>query len=85
LYVYRNRLKPTPPLEPKEEREAFLMQWDSLQEFFAHWERNSEANLADTINNYRNLEEFEELFRENLRSFLAREIGQKSRTASFEH
>src|SRR5215813_5379586 len=33
LYVYRNRLKPTPPLEPKEEREAFLMQWDSLQEF----------------------------------------------------
>src|SRR5215831_10740474 len=38
LRVYRNLLKLTPPLEPKEEREAFLRQWDSLQEFFAHWE-----------------------------------------------
>jgi serine/threonine protein kinase len=78
LYVYRNGLKPTPPLEPKEEREVFLRQWDSLQEFFADWERNSEGNLADTINTYRNLEEFEELFRQHFRSFLAREIGQEA-------
>jgi ankyrin repeat protein/serine/threonine protein kinase len=78
LYVYRNGLKPTPPLEPKEEREVFLRQWDSTQEFFADWERKSEGNLADTINNYRNLEEFEELFREHFRSFLAREIGQEA-------
>jgi WD40 repeat protein/serine/threonine protein kinase len=76
LRVYRNRLKPTPPLEPKEEREAFLTQWDSLQEFFAHWEKNIERNLAGTFNNYRNLEEFEELFRRHLRDFLANEIGQ---------
>src|SRR5271165_1636016 len=35
LHVYRNCSEPTPPLEPKEEREAFLRQWDSVQEFFA--------------------------------------------------
>ena len=81
LHVYRNCSKPTPPLEPKEEREAFCRQWDSLQEFFAHWEKNSEANFAGTFNNYRNLQEFEELFREHFRDFLGgqvdREAGQK--------
>ena len=49
LRVYRNCSKPTPPLEPKEEREAFIRQWDSVQEFFAHWETNSEGNFAGTI------------------------------------
>ena len=28
LRVYRNCSKPTPPLEPKEEREIFIEQWD---------------------------------------------------------
>ena len=86
LHVYRNCSKPTPPLEPKEEREAFGRQWDSLQEFFAHWENNSEANLTGTFNNYRNLEEFEELFREHFRDFLAgqvdQEVGQNIRQES---
>ena len=50
LRVYRNCSKPTPPLEPKEEREAFLRQWDSLQEFFAHWEANSEGDFAGVFN-----------------------------------
>ena len=31
LHVYRNCSRPTPPLE---EREVFIRQWDSLQEFF---------------------------------------------------
>ena len=60
LHVYRNCSKPTPPLEPKEELEAFCRQWNSLQEAFAHWENNSESNLTGALNNYRNLEEFEE-------------------------
>ena len=81
LHVYRNCSKPTPPLEPKEEREVFIRQWDSLQEFFAHWEKNSEGNFAGTCNNYRDLQEFEELFREHFRNFLAaqveQEVGQK--------
>jgi WD40 repeat protein/serine/threonine protein kinase len=74
LRVYRNCSKPIPPLEPKEEREAFLRQWDSLQEFIAHWERNGERNVAGTFNDYRNLEEFEELFREHFRDFLASQV-----------
>ena len=81
LHVYRNCSKPTPPLEPKEECEVFIRQWNSLQEFFAHWEKNSEGNFAGTCNNYRGLQEFEELFREHFRTFLSgqveREIGHK--------
>src|SRR4029077_13386679 len=74
LHVYRNCSKPTPPLEPTEEREAFGRQWDCLQEFFAHWERNSEGDLAGASNNYRNLEEFEDLFREHFRDFLGSQV-----------
>ena len=81
LHVYRNCSKPTPPLEPKEECEVFIRQWNSLQEFFAHWEKNSEGDFAKTCNNYRDLQEFEELFREHFRNFLAdqveRDVGQK--------
>ncbi len=81
LRVYRNCSTPTPPLEPKEEREAFGRQWDALQEFFAHWGKNSKGNFAGTCDSYRNLEEFEELFRGHFRDFLAsqvdREIGEK--------
>jgi serine/threonine protein kinase len=82
LHVYRNCSKPTPPLEPKEEREAFGRQWDSLQEFFARWEKNSEGNLAGTSSSYHNLQEFEELFREHFRDFLVgrldQEVGEKT-------
>ncbi len=78
LRVYRNCLKPTPPLEPKEEREAFLTQWDSLQEFLVRWEKNSEESFAAGCNNYRDLQEFEELFRGHFRDFLAGQIGQET-------
>ena len=49
LHVYRNCTKPTPPLEPKEEREVFIREWDSLQEFFAHWEKNSAGELRRDV------------------------------------
>jgi WD40 repeat protein/serine/threonine protein kinase len=77
LRVYRNCLTPTPPLEPKEEREAFGRQWDALQEFFAHWEKNSKGNFAGTCDSYRNLEKFEELFRGHFRDFLASQVEQE--------
>jgi WD40 repeat protein/serine/threonine protein kinase len=72
LRVYRNFSKPTPPLEPKEERDAFIRQWDSVQEFFAKWE----TNFKGTWNNYQNLEEFEELFRGHFRDFLGAQVDQ---------
>ncbi len=76
LHVYRNCSQPVPPLEPKEEREVFVQQWDSCQEFFAHWEKNSEGSFAKAFHNYRNLQEFEELFREHFRDFLAGRVDQ---------
>src|ERR1700732_3000478 len=79
LRVYRNCAKPTPPLEPKEEREAFGRQWDSVQEFFARWEANREEDLAGVFNRYCNLQEFEELCRGHFRDFL---LGQVDREAS---
>ena len=80
LHVYRNCSRPTPPLEPKEEREVFIQQWDSLQEFFTRWEKNSEGTFR-ACSEYRDLQEFEELFRDHFRNFLLGqvegEIGQK--------
>jgi WD40 repeat protein/serine/threonine protein kinase len=77
LHVYRNCSKPTPPLEPKEELEAFCRQWNSVQEAFAHWENNSEVNRTGAFNYYRNLEEFEELFRKHFRDFLASQVDRQ--------
>ena len=48
------------------------------QEFFAHWETNSEGNFVGTFNNYRNLQEFEELFREHFRDFLGAQVDQET-------
>jgi serine/threonine protein kinase len=78
LHVYRNCSEPTPPLKPKEEAEAFLRHWDSLQEFFTHWEKNSEESFSGRCNNYRELQEFEELFRGHFRDFLQGQLDQKT-------
>ena len=77
LHVYRNRTKPTAPLEPKEERELSIRRWDSLQEFFARWEKNSEGDFVGTCHGYRDLQEFEELFREHFRNFVAARVEQE--------
>jgi WD40 repeat protein/serine/threonine protein kinase len=74
LRLFRNCSNPTPPLEPKEEREAFGHHWDSVQEFFAHWKTNSDG----TFKNYSNLQEFEELFRGEFRDFLEGQIDQET-------
>ena len=78
LRVYRNCSKPTPPLEPKEDREAFGQQWDSVQEFFAHWETNRERDSIGRFNSYSNLQEFEELFRGHFRDFLLGRLDQEA-------
>ncbi len=78
LHVYRNCSKPMPPLEPKEEREAFGRQWDSVQEFFARWETKSDKDFVGTFNKYCNLQEFEELFRGHFRDFLGGQVDQET-------
>jgi hypothetical protein len=79
LHVYRNRATPATPLEPKEKRENLCRQWDAVQEFCASWEKIGGTEFRECCHDYQVLEEFENLFREHLRDFLARrwerEIG----------
>src|SRR6266403_4618959 len=77
LDVYRNRATPAAPLEPKEKRENLCRQWDAVQEFCAAWEKNGGTELRDCCHDYRDLEEFENLFREHFRDFLARQLDRE--------
>jgi hypothetical protein len=77
LHVFRNGAKPTPPLEPKEDRESFWRQWDSLEEYFARWEKINQVSFAGALHQYDNLEEFEGLFRKFFRDFLETEVNQE--------
>ena len=63
LHVYRNLSQPNLKLDLPEELEEFLRQWKSLKEFFESWGRDSEGHFIGAFNNYKNLEEFEHLFR----------------------
>ena len=72
LHVYRNRSTPVAPFEPKEEREIFFEQWDSVQEFFSIWETRSA--FSEVCSAYHDLQEFEELFREHFQTFLAKQL-----------
>jgi len=72
LHVYRNRSTPVAPFEPKEEREISFERWDSVQEFFSVWERRS--SFSEVCSVYHDLQEFEELFREHFRAFLAKQL-----------
>jgi hypothetical protein len=72
LRVYRNRSAPSPPQQPKPQREAFFREWDGVQEFFSTWESNKA--FADACSGYSDLEEFEGLFRAHFRDFLARQL-----------
>gem|GEM_PF-3664126 len=72
LRVYRNRSSPTAPPKPKEDRETFFRQWDAVQEFYAAWEKQSA--FAEACSDYSDLQDFENLFREHFRDFLARQL-----------
>ena len=74
LHVYRNRATPAAPLEPKEKRENLCRQWDAVQEFCAAWEKNGGTEFRECCHDYQDLEEFENLFREHFRDFLARQL-----------
>ena len=69
LQVYRNRSTLAAPLEPREQREAALGQWDSLQEVFA--DRKQNTVFAEACHDYRDLGEFEALFRKHFRDYVA--------------
>src|SRR5258708_3338991 len=77
LHVYRNRAAPAAPLEPKEKRENLCRQWDGVQEFCAAWEKNGGTEFRECCHDYQDLEEFENLFREHFRDFLARRLDRE--------
>jgi energy-coupling factor transporter ATP-binding protein EcfA2 len=77
LHVYWNRATLAAPLEPKEKRESLCRQWDAVQEFCAAWEKNGGTEFRECCHEYRDLEEFENLFREHFRDFLARRLDRE--------
>ena len=77
LHIYRNLAAPSVPLEPKEKREIFCRQWDSVQEFFAAWQKTCGTEFVDCCHDYQDLEEFENLFREHFRDFLAARLDRE--------
>jgi hypothetical protein len=77
LRVYRNRATPVAPLEPNEKREDSSRHWDAVQEFCAAWEKNGDTGFRECCHEYRDLEEFENLFREHFRDFLARQLDRQ--------
>jgi WD40 repeat protein/tetratricopeptide (TPR) repeat protein len=80
LQVYRNRSRPNPPVDAPEKLEEFLKQWKALEEFVTAWSKDSEGAFIGAFNSYRNLEEFEHLFREHFRDFLLTRIsGERER------
>ena len=78
LHIYRNRAPRVAPLEPKEKREAFCRQWDSVKEFFAAWEKNWGTEFVECCHDYQDLEEFENLFRAHFRGFLAGQLDREA-------
>jgi chromosome segregation ATPase len=73
--VYRNRAIPDFLLEPKEEREEMCRQWDAVQDFFARWEKDNEIQFRECCQEYLDLEEFANLFRQHFRNFLVEQLG----------
>src|SRR3982075_3702970 len=77
LRVYRNRATPAAPIEPKANRENLSRHWDAVQEFCAAWEKNGDTGFRECCHEYRDLEEFENLFCEHFRDFLARQLDRQ--------
>src|SRR5580704_17897306 len=75
LHVYRNRSQPNPPLDSPEKLEEFLRQWKSLNAFFDSWLKDDAGQFIGASNDYYNLEEFEQFFREHFRDFLSTQVS----------
>ena len=77
LRVYRNRASPDSLLEPKEAREEMSRQWGTVQDFFARWEKNNEIQFRECCQEFLDLEEFANLFRQHFRNFLVQQLDRR--------
>jgi len=78
--VYRNRATPDSLLEPKEDREEMCRQWDAVQDFFAKWEKDNEIQFRECCQEFLDLEEFANLFRQHFRNFLVEQLERRIET-----
>jgi conflict system STAND superfamily ATPase len=78
LHVYRSRATPVAPLEPRKQRENLCRQWDAVEEFYAAWEKDAGTGFRECCHDFQDLEEFEGLFRNHFREFLARRLDATS-------
>jgi eukaryotic-like serine/threonine-protein kinase len=79
--VFRNCNVPTPPLEPKEDRDEFGRRRDAVQEFFEAWQILSPRQELQALHPYESLQEFEDLFRASFRRFLSGRLIQNGQEA----
>lgn len=77
LQIYRRRVVPDVPLEPREAREAAFRRWDAVQDFFAKWQERGKEAFTQSCHDYHWLEDFETLFRAEFRRFLAGRAGRE--------
>ena len=66
ILIYKRTTRPEIKLEPKEERERVLAQYDSLNEFFTQFTQK-DGHFVVAINNYTGLEQFERKFESDMR------------------
>src|SRR5215469_4744559 len=64
---------------PKRSARPFSRNGTPCRHSWVRWEKTSAESFAARCNNYRDLQEFEELFRGHFRDFLANEIGQETK------
>jgi conflict system STAND superfamily ATPase len=76
--LYRNRATPDFPLEPKEVREEMCREWDAVQDFFGRWEKDNEIQRRECCQEFRDLDEFANLFRDHFRIFLVEELERRT-------
>jgi WD40 repeat protein len=73
LHVWINQSCPVIPIEPRQDREQRLAQYDALKDFVIAWTQDSkERTFIGSFTDYRTLEEFEDLLEVKLRKVIER-------------
>ena len=70
LLVYRNRQQPMIPIEPEQERNEKIRQFEALQVFLRRWFLNPDGTVRIATNDYDDLAAFEEKLEKNMRALI---------------
>jgi WD40 repeat protein len=73
LHVWINQSRPVIPIDPRQEREQRLAQYDALKDFIIDWTRDyKEQAFIGSFTDYQTLAEFEDLLEVKLRKVIER-------------